>query len=157
MNLLKSILVTVLSVSLIHACKDKDENPPADNNQNNGKTRQELLLAGSWKISSLVSSNTDIWNTPFVASCNKDNEYVFRSDDSLVLYDMADKCDVADPDSTVSYYKLFDNDTKLILNIRLTSTTTLDDTADIVELNQSSLKINAEYSGLPATVSFIHP
>lgn len=158
MNLMKSILFVAIPVCLAYACKDKDEDPPTDdNNQNNGKTRTELLMTGSWKISALVSSGTDIWNTPFVESCNKDNEYVFRSNDTLVLYDKASKCDVSDPDSTFSSYKLYDNDTKLILNVRLTSTTTLDDTTDIVELNQNTLKINAEYSGLPATVTFIHP
>jgi hypothetical protein len=45
----------------------------------------------------------------------------------------------------------------LILNVKLTSTNTLNDTADIVELSETLLKINAEYSSVPATISFIHP
>ncbi|MBL7835919.1 MAG: hypothetical protein JNM67_00235, partial [Bacteroidetes bacterium] len=49
------------------------------------------------------------------------------------------------------------NNTKIILNVKLTSTTTLDDTANIIQLDENTMKIDAEYSGLPATITFIHP
>ena len=138
------------------ACKDPVD-PPNNNNNNNGKSRSELLTQKKWKVSSLVTSNTDIWNTPFVDACNRDNQYNFRSDDSLAVYDMSSKCNNTDPDSTVSFYKLYNNNTQLILNVKLTSSVTVKDTADIVTLDENTLKINADYSSVPATLTFIHP
>lgn len=156
MNLLKPVLLSSLALVFVFACK-KEEKKDDTNNGGSNKTKSELLTQKNWKISSLVSSGTDIWNTFLVDACNKDNEYRFRTDDSLVLYDKASKCSVSDPDSSVSMYKFYNNNTQLILNVKLTSSTTLNDTATIVELNENSLKLDAEYSGVPATISFTHP
>lgn len=143
-----------LSLFGILACKDTVDPPKVD--EKPSKTPQEYLTVSKWKISNLVSSGTDIWNTPFVEACNKDNEYNFRSDDSLTMYDNSNKCDSNDPDSTTSSYKFYNNNTQLILNARLTSSVSINDTVKIVELNDEILKIDAEYSGLPATVTFKH-
>lgn len=148
------LLMTIASLVFVFACKDKEED---DKNNTPGKPKSELISSKTWKISTLVSSGTDVWNTPFVASCNKDNQYKFRTDDSLVLFDMSSKCNPTDPDSTVSFYKLFDNDTKIILNVKLTSTSIFNDTATIIQLDDNVMKLDAEYSGLPATITFIHP
>lgn len=150
------LLFALATVAFVFSCKDKTDDPGTNNNTSN-KTKLELITAKRWKISTLVSSNTDIWNTPFVPACNRDNQYKFRNDDSLTLFDMSSKCNTTDPDSSVSFYKLYDNNSKIILNVKLTSTNTLDDTADIVTLDENTLKINAVYSGLPATITFIHP
>ncbi len=148
--------LALISTVLVFSCKDKDPETPGNNGP--GKSRAELLRQKNWKISSLVSGSNDIWsNALFVADCNKDNEYNFRSDDSLVQYDKTKKCSSTDPDSTVSFYKLYNDNTQLILNIKLTSAITLNDTAEILELNESSLKVDTQYSGFPATVTFTHP
>lgn len=156
MNLLKTLLISGITIVLVQSCKDDPEKPPVNNNPSN-KTKQELLSQKNWKVSNLVTSGTDIWGTGFVEACNKDNEYRFRTDDSLVLYDKANKCNGSDPDSTISSYKLFNNNTQLILNVKLTGTITINDTADVIELSESLLKVDAEYSGIPATISFQHP
>jgi hypothetical protein len=157
MKLLKPIILLSVVSLFVYSC-EKTENKP-DNNNNNGssKTKLELLTQKNWKVSSLVSSGQDLWNSFLIESCNKDNQYRFRTDDSLSLYDMASKCSPTDPDSSVSIYKLYNNNTQLILNVKLTSTTVLNDTTDIVELSETLLKINATYSGIPATISFTHP
>lgn len=157
MKLLKPIILLSVVSLFVYSC-EKTENKP-DNNNNNGssKTKVELLTQKNWKVSSLVSSGQDLWNSFLIESCNKDNQYRFRTDDSLSLYDMASKCSPTDPDSSVSIYKFYNNNTQLILNVKLTSTNVLNDTTDIVELSETLLKINATYSGIPATISFTHP
>jgi hypothetical protein len=158
MKLLKPIILFSAVTVFIFSCKKTEEDN--NNNNNNGgssKTKLELLTQKNWKVSSLVSSGQDLWNSFLVEACNKDNQYRFRTDDSLSLYDMTSKCSPSDPDSSVSIYKFYNNNTQLILNVKLTSTNTLNDTADIVELSETLLKINAEYSSVPATISFIHP
>jgi len=156
MKNLQIFSVALTLSAIFYACKDPVVTPDNTNNNTTSKTKQELLTSKNWKITSLVSSSTDVWAL-LVAACNKDDQYHFRTDDSLCKYDMASKCTVSDPDSTVSIYKLYNNNTQLILNVKLTSSITLNDTADILELNENSLKINAEYSGLPATIFFSHP
>lgn len=152
----QSLLIATTLLVVFLACKKEEEDKKDDTNTG-GKTKTEHIRAKNWKITSLVSNSADIWNTPLVEACNRDNQYKFRADDSLVLFDMTNKCDISDPDSTISSYKLYDNDTKLILKVSLTSSLTIDDTVDIVTLDENTLKINAEYSGLPATITFTHP
>ena len=156
MKIKHSILIATCIVTAVFACKDKNDDDKKDDGGTT-KPKSELLCQKRWKIESLVSSGTDVWNTPFVAACNKDNEYQFWTNDSLTAYDMSSKCDVADPDSTRSFYKLINNNTQIILNVKLTSTNTLNDTADIIELSESTLKLDAIYSGLPASITFKHP
>jgi hypothetical protein len=157
MKLLKPIILLSAATVFIFSCKKTEVDNNNNNNGGSSKTKLELLTQKNWKVSSLVSSGTDIWGTFLVEACNKDNQYRFRTDDSLSLYDMKSKCSPTDPDSSVSIYKFYNNNTQLILNVKLTSTNILNDTADIVELSETLLKINAEYSSVPATISFIHP
>jgi hypothetical protein len=157
MKLLKPIILFSAATVFIFSCKKTEVDNNNNNNGGSSKTKLELLTQKNWKVSSLVSSGTDIWGTFLVEACNKDNQYRFRTDDSLSLYDMKSKCSPTDPDSSVSIYKFYNNNTQLILNVKLTSTNILNDTADIVELSETLLKINAEYSSVPATISFIHP
>ena len=107
MKLLKPIILLSVVSLFVYSC-EKTENKP-DNNNNNGssKTKLELLTQKNWKVSSLVSSGQDLWNSFLIESCNKDNQYRFRTDDSLSLYDMTSKCSPTDPDSSVSIYKFY--------------------------------------------------
>jgi hypothetical protein len=147
------LLAAVCSVA-VFSCKDEEPTPPTTTTPTT-KTAAELITMKNWKVNSLTSGASDFWL--FVEACNKDNQYKFRSDDSLRIYDMTTKCNVTDPDSTSSFYKLYNNNTQLILNMKLSSTITIDDTTDIVTLDENTLKINTEYSGLPATITFKHP
>lgn len=147
------LLAAVCSVA-VFSCKDEEPTPPTTTTKTT-KTAAELITMKNWKVNSLTSGATDFWL--LAEACNKDNQYRFRSDDSISLYDMTNKCNSSDPDSSSSFYKLYNNNTQLILNIKLSSTVTVDDTTDIVTLDENTLKINTEYSGLPATITFKHP
>jgi hypothetical protein len=147
------LLAAVCSVA-VFSCKDEEPTPPTTTTKTT-KTAAELITMKNWKVNSLTSGATDFWL--LAEACNKDNQYRFRSDDSISLYDMTNKCNSSDPDSSSSFYKLYNNNTQLILNIKLSNTVTVDDTTDIVTLDENTLKINTEYSGLPATITFKHP
>lgn len=147
------LLAAVCSVA-VFSCKDEEPTPPTTTTKTT-KTAAELITMKNWKVNSLTSGINDFWL--LAEACNKDNQYRFRSDDSISLYDMTNKCNSSDPDSSSSFYKLYNNNTQLILNIKLSNTVTVDDTTDIVTLDENTLKINTEYSGLPATITFKHP
>ncbi len=145
-----SAVILLSLTAFLFSCKKKKVDPPAEEN----KIKPEQLTVKRWIINGLTSGSLDAWAL-MVPSCNKDDQYKFRTDDSLNKYDM-NKCNVTDPDSTVSFYKIYNNNTQMILKLKLGSII-IDDTADIIELNENALKVNAQYSGTPASISFIHP
>lgn len=148
----------IAAAILVFACKKKSDDPGSGSNDNNG-SRPTALKTKSWKITSLNASGFgEIWtNDAFVAPCNRDNIYWFRSNDSVTNYSGASKCNSSDPDSIRSYYKFYNDNKQMILNMKLSSTIIVNDTADIVELSDAKLKLNIEYSGIPGTVTFEHP
>ncbi len=146
----KLTLLFALAVSVYFiSCKDdkKEEPTPVV------KSTQELLTNKNWVVSKVDVSGQDIWSSFLVPACNKDNQYKFRTDDTLVMNEMATKCDPADPQTKSNYYKIV-SDKRIYLDLELTSSVVLDDTTDILELTETSLKLSTIYSGLPAVVTF---
>jgi hypothetical protein len=152
MNFFKSLSIVALAALTYTSCKKEEEKK--DENTSGGKTNLELLTQKDWKVTGITASGNDVWG--LVEACNKDNQYRFRSDDSLVLFDNNTKCDPADPDSTVSSYKLY-NQTKLILDVKISNAIQLQDTTSIIEITETTMKVDANYSGIPATITFTHP
>lgn len=153
MNKVKIFSLTLVGVLLIYSCKDKTKDPePTDNT--NGKSKQELLSEKTWKVSSVVASGSEIWGL-LSQPCDKDNTYKFKNNNVLTLFNTPLKCNVADPDSTNSAYKLI-GDNKIYLNLRLSSSILIDDTTDINTLDASTLKLNIKYSGIDGVATFTH-
>lgn len=140
-----------------HSCKEKENNNNNNSNNTPSKSKAELLTQKKWKVSSINASGTEVWNTPLVSACNKDNTYEFKTTNILTGFDTPNKCNSTDPDSTNSPYALISNNTKIYLNAKLSSTITVDDTTDIVQLDENTLKLSIEYSSIPAVLTFVHP
>jgi hypothetical protein len=135
-----------------YSCKDDDIGtpvvpPPV-------VSQQELLSQNTWKVSSVIANGSDIWGTFLVSDCYKDNEYFFRKDNRLAIYDKTSKCDMADPDSVVNKYELITGKNKIYLDVSLASAFNIKDTTDIIVLNETTLTVDAEYSGIPAKLTF---
>jgi hypothetical protein len=155
MKKISILAVIVISVSAFYACKKKNNDDGPANPPVATKTNQQILSANIWTIQSVKSGGSDIWGTFLVSACYKDNHYKFRSDDSLILFDNANKCASTDPDSITSYYKYFDNTKKIYLDVSLAAGFAIKDTTNVLELTESILRIDAEYSGIPAEITFI--
>jgi hypothetical protein len=157
MKKISTLVVIVLSVSVFYACKKKsnDDEPP--------KTppvlvnKQDILSANLWIIQSVNANGTDIWNSPFpiVSNCYKDNHYKFRKDDKMVIFDNTNKCETTDPDSAVNNYKYFESSNQMYIDATFSAGIAIKDTTNVLELSSSTLKIDAEYSGIPAVITFI--
>ena len=117
-------------------------------------SQQDLLSQNTWKVSSVIANGGNIWGTPFVSDCYKDNEYFFRRDNRLVIYDKISKCDMADPDSVVNKYELITGKNKIYMEVSLAGILNIKDTTDIIVLNETTLTVDAEYSGIPAKLTF---
>lgn len=150
--------LAIAAAVLVFACKKKSDDQDPGPGSNNGN-RPTMLKTKSWKITSLTTTGFgEIWgNDQFVAPCNRDNVYWFRNDDSITGYEGATKCNVSNPDSTRSFYKLYNDNKQMILHMKLSATIDINDTAEINEMNDTRMKLNIEYSGIPGTVTFEHP
>lgn len=142
--------VGVLSIYFVSCKKEKKEDTPKT-----AESRQSILSKENWVISKVEVGGSDIWGTILVESCYKDNEYNFKTNDTLEIYDKSSKCDPADPDTLYNNYKLLDAENKIYLNLELSSLIKLNDTATLIELTNTKLKMIANYSGSPATITFI--
>jgi len=79
---LAALLLVVTSGTVSISCKDDDETPKA-------KTKTELLTAGPWKRTALISTPAYDWNVNGVSDtdvlsimfpCEKDNFFTFKTD-----------------------------------------------------------------------------
>jgi hypothetical protein len=95
-------------------------------------------------------NNINVWDFA-LQPCQKDNTYRFYKDSTLMLYENADICS-GEPDSSSSYWYFYDGNKKLIGNIVGTN-----DTAGIVTLTATELKLSINYSGNPAIIYFKKP
>ncbi|MES2617050.1 MAG: lipocalin family protein [Bacteroidota bacterium] len=153
MNKMRIFFLLALVSTFVYACKDKtpdDQNTPVE-----PKYKSENLVDHQWEITALTATGIgDIWNNSmFVKDCNKDNTYRFKSNNILTTLDTPLKCNSADPDSTSGPYALIDNNTKIYLNISLGGVV-VNDTSDITQLDETTMKLNIDYSGIPGQITF---
>lgn len=140
------------SLFAIYSCTNDDDitTPPTPPQ----KTQQDLLSQNTWKVSSVIANGSDIWGSFLVSDCYKDNDYYFRKDNRLVIYDNTSKCDMADPDSVINNYELIVGKNKIYMDVSLAGSFNVKDTTDIILLNETTLTVDAEYSGIPAVLTF---
>jgi len=127
-----SLFAAALILFFIPACK-KDK----------AQSKTELLTSGSWKITAAVSDDdgngsyeTD--DFAFFPPCFKDNFLSFSINGQVVQDEGLTKCDVTDPQTETSTWSFSNNE----MNITIDA-----DTYDLMELNNSTLKVKQNLSG----------
>lgn len=150
MKTLRLTLITSLTFCALFftSCK-KDEIKEEDKKE---PTKSELIQANIWMITSLKTGGFDVWNTPFVEICQKDNTMDFQTNDRLIVDEGEVKCSDDDPQTTQGEWKII-GDTKLYLNILLLGSP-FNDTADIVSISDTKLVIKANLMDLDGEVTF---
>jgi hypothetical protein len=154
----KILYMALVCAVTITACKkDEEVNTTTAPVTPSTKTPKELLTASKWKITALVSSSLgDVWNNAlFVKPCNQDNTYSFKQSDTLVAFDTPNKCNTTDPDSTKGPYKMMNGNTQIYLELLL-GNINIKDTTNIQQLDEQTMILNVDYSGIPAVITFKH-
>ncbi len=149
--------VLLCSTTVFVSCKEEKKKEPDPVTPTPTKTQQEFLSDTTWKITGLTATGLgDVWNnTMFVKPCNQDNTYYFKLSNILTSYDTPNKCNTTDPDSTSGPYKLIDDNKKIYLEL-LIGTINIKDTTEVQLLDANTMILNAEYSGIPAVITFKH-
>lgn len=143
---LRSIAIALLV--LVVSCKkdDKLEEPKKE------PTQKELIMGKSWKITAFKAGDFDIWNTPFVEACQKDNTLEFKDNDLLLVDDGPLKCSEDDPQTVDGKWNLAEKD-KLFLEINLLSFP-YSDTATIISLTADKMVVSAIVNNLAGEITF---
>ncbi|MFT4024154.1 MAG: hypothetical protein QM664_10270 [Flavihumibacter sp.] len=142
MNLTKNLLVAVCAfpVLALSSCGKNDDKPKA--------SKTALLTEKSWKIISFISKDgtesVDIFKT--AKPCEKDNVFLFKTDNTLVMEEGAIKCAADDPDSYSGPWAFADNESKLRFSL---GTDEDDITYNIDVLSDTELKVILLYPDAP--------
>ena len=148
----KFVLFAAAILTFAASCKEEEPVPP---------TKTELLTAGPWIGSGLTANPgidpfgtgtpiTDLWASPLVSACSKDDFTTYKVDGTYVTDDGATKCDPADPQTTSGTWSFASNETQLVMDSSATPYT-------ITKLDASNLEFQLfePFFQSTFTVSFI--
>ena len=119
------------------------------NDDDTAFSKKDLLTAGSWKLTAVVSDDDGdgtYETNDFInfSGCFTDNYYIFKPTGELEVNEGGTKCDPADPQTDIGSWQLSNNETTLIIgNI---------DTYLIEDLNTSTMKLKQTFSGNRSSV-----
>ena len=153
----KPVILLAAFVLSITACKKSD-------NSGSSSAKATTLETGKWRITSSSSvveygapignQTVDLYNT--LSACQRDNLFIFNTDNTTTTDEGATKCNSGDPQQTVSgTWALLNGDTQLSI---ISGGTTV--TADILSLDNSGLQVRyvTYYGGYKATTTttYVH-
>lgn len=133
-------LAIAASALFVTSCTDKSKDDETVTPK--AKTKTELITAGKWQMSAAtLTMNDNGVDTTYdffadMEACEKDDFMTFGTDGNGSEDEGATKCDPADDQTTSGKWSFYDNETKLIITVDGDA-----DTADIVELTESTLKL----------------
>ena len=107
---LKTLLLFTVVSTLFFACKKK----------NDQKSKTELLTQKEWFVSKYeLKTNNSPWVDEFPTwdACNKDDKYIFKTNNTLEVNEGATKCSPTDPQIIETIAWAFtDNETRITTN-----------------------------------------
>src|SRR5678815_4628194 len=129
---LAALLSLIACATFVISCKKDKEN-------NATKTKTELITAGTWKRTALISTPAYDWNANGVSDtdvlkimfpCEKDNFDRYLANGMIETDEGPTKCNPTDPQTWTVTWRFADNETKLIFDgtdeytlLELTATT----------------------------------
>jgi hypothetical protein len=132
----KFVFAIAAACTLLFSSCQKDD----DNDEPSG---QEILTSGQWKITGAtanppltipgVGTISDIYNTPFVKACFKDNYYVFNANGTAEINEGATKCNDSDPQSDPTTWSLSADEKELTID---------GNTFTVLELSTNKMRLN---------------
>ena len=134
-----TLLLCITCTTIFFSCSK-------DDNDNKTKTKTELLMAGPWKYTAVVSNPAYDWNGDGNSStdilslmhpCEKDDLENYKASGVFEINEGATKCDPTDPQTWTLTWELIDNETK----IRFDGSFVL----DLIEVTESVLKLKGSF------------
>lgn len=139
-------LILLLST---YGCKKETEAPPGPPAVKVDR-EMNLITASEWIIYKAEVSGINVWDL-LIEACQKDDTYRFYADSTLTTYENTTVCS-GNADSTQSFWSFYDGRKKLIGTVL-----GLSDTAEILTLTETDMKLNVDYDGSPALIYFRKP
>lgn len=132
-NMLFLVAMVAGASIIFNSCK-KDEGDSGTNATN---------ILGTWTASDIIIDGDSWW--PLMDECSKDDKSTFKADGTVVEDEGPTKCDPNDPQTSSGNWSFIENDTKIIYD---------EDTATILSLNSSSMKLGFDEDGISAEIHY---
>lgn len=151
---MKTRLIILAVLTGLAACKkEKDEyvqpeivtDPPVQKD-----TIMDMISASSWLAYRADVNGFNVWDL-LVEDCTKDDTYRFYRDSTLMQYENTEVCP-GSTDSSGSVWRFHEGRKKLIGTIL-----NITDTAEILSLTKTEMKLSVDYNGTPALIYFKKP
>lgn len=126
----KTLAFLLLFSTVIISCKKK----------NDQKSKTTLLTQKEWIILKFETKvNTAAWDDDVLTwlACEKDDKYIFKTNNTVEFNEGATKCNAADPQSQTSAWAFVENESKLTLEGDTWTITQLDDNTMILSLSET--------------------
>jgi len=136
---LTALLLVITSATISFSCNDDEETPKT-------KTKTELLTAGPWKRTALISNPAYDWNVNGVSNtdvlrimfpCERDNFDTYKTNGIIETDEGPTKCNDPDPQTWTATWELIDNESKIIFDGY--------DKYTLVELTATTLKLSSTF------------
>lgn len=105
-------------------------------------SKTEMLTARAWKFVKVeYKANSDPWvdEVPFWPNCEKDDQILFKIDQSYILSEGLTKCNPSDPDiMDIATWKFLENETKIDMDGAVTTIDRLDAIQFIISASTTS-------------------
>jgi hypothetical protein len=133
----------IATIVMVFSCKKPGDNSQANNP---GKTKTELITAGPWKRTALISTPAYDWNANGISDtnvlnimfpCEKDNFETYYLNGIVETNEGPSKCNSLDPQTWAVTWKLADNETKLVWDGM--------DEYTLIELTATTLKFQSSF------------
>lgn len=143
-------LSLIAAMAIVFSCKKNEE--PGDSP---AKTKTELITAGAWKRTALISTPAYDWNAngiydtdvlKIMFPCEKDNFETYYTNGIVETNEGPSKCNSSDPQTWTATWKFADSETKLIWNGT--------DEYTLIELTPAILKFKSTF--LENGVTYTH-
>ena len=137
---LTPLLLVITSTVISLSCKKDNDN------NNTNKTKTELLTAGPWKRTALVSNPAYDWNADGISAtdvlsimfpCEKDNFDTYKTNGIMETDEGPTKCNASDPQTWTTTWALIDNESKILYDGSYDYT--------LVEVTETTLKLRGTF------------
>jgi hypothetical protein len=112
-KLLANCLILAASLTLLSSSSCKKDDDPV-----NTKTKKDYLIQSAWKVIKAESRTnpSSAWSDVsfFLQPCDKDNNFVFKANNTYEINEGATKCDVADPQIVETGVWVFENNETVV-------------------------------------------
>lgn len=142
---MKQIILLLVTAGMFAGCKKDSSNPtnPGNVSNNNPTKTPKDLITTTWIIESCIDNKPGVSDPNLLLECQKDDNWIFKTDGTYELDAGAVKCNPSDPQKETGTWNI-DSYPLLIIKDH-TNIAAFSDTIKLTQLDETTLKYSQPY------------